>query len=127
MPLPTLLAKVSKRVFNPKELKKGVRPVLTHSGRSTGQTYRTPLNAHQVEGGYIFILMYGADCDWAQNVLAAGTATLEIDGATIDLDHPRVVTHEVAWDLLPATVKTPAGYLNVTEYLQMEVGSGDPA
>ena len=127
MPLPTLLAKVNKRIFNPKELEKGVRPVLTHSGRSSGQSYRTPLDAHAVEDGYIFILMYGSGSDWAQNVLAARTATLEMDGEVIDLAHPRVVSHEVAVERLPAGTKTPAGYLNVTEYLQTDIRPGNQA
>ncbi len=77
MPMPRWVARINKRVFNPMELRRGVRPVLTHVGRSSGKTYRTPLDAHLIEGGYIFIVMYGSDSDWVQNVLAAGAATLE--------------------------------------------------
>ena len=121
MPVPKWVAQVNKRVFNPWELKRGVRPVLTHVGRSSGKTYRTPLDAHPVEGGYIFIVMYGSDSDWVQNVLAAGAATLEIDGDVFVLVSPRLVSKEVAWQLLPATTEAPANYLRVTEYLQMDV------
>ena len=121
MPVPRWIAQVNKRVFNPMELKRGVRPVLTHAGRSSGKTYRTPLDAHPVDGGYIFILMYGSDSDWVQNVLAAGAATLEIDGHEFDLLSPRLVSKEHAWQLLFSSTKAPPSFLRVTEYLQMSV------
>ena len=121
MPMPRWVAQVNKRVFNPMELRRGVNPVLTHVGRSSGKTYRTPLDAHPVDGGYIFIVIYGSDSDWVQNVLAAGAATLEIDGDEFDLSFPRLVSKEDAWQLLPPTIKAPPNYLRVTEYLQMAV------
>lgn len=121
MPIPMWVARVNKRVFNPLELRRGVRPVLTHVGRSSGITYRTPLDAHPVEGGYIFFVMYGSNSDWVQNVLAAGAATLEIDGDAFELVSPRLVPKEDAWQLLSTTTKAPAEYLRVTEYLQTDV------
>ncbi len=121
MPVPMWVAQVNKRVFNPRELRRGVRPVLTHVGRSSGKKYRTPLDAHPVESGYIFIVMYGADSDWVQNVLAAGSATLKIDDDELELVSPRLVSKEDGWQLLPPTTKAPANFLRVTEYLQMDV------
>ena len=121
MPVPMWVAQVNKRVFNPRELRKGVRPVLTHVGRSSEKTYRTPLDAHAVEGGYIFIVMYGSDSDWVQNVLAAGSATLKVDSDELELVSPRLVSKEDAWQLLPSTTKAPANFLRVTEYLQMDM------
>lgn len=121
MPVPTWVARVNKRVFNQIELKRGVRPVLIHVGRSSGTTYETPLDAHAVDGGYIFILMYGSESDWVKNVLAAGSATLRIRGDEIELVDPRLVSEEMAWEHLPETAKAPPGFLNVTEYLQMDI------
>ena len=121
MPVPRWVAQVNKRVFNPMELRRGVRPVLTHVGRSSGKTYRTPLDAHPVDGGYIFILMYGSDSDCVQNVLAAGAATLDIDGNEFVLLSPRLVPTEDALQLLPRTTKAPPNFLRVTEYLQMSL------
>jgi deazaflavin-dependent oxidoreductase (nitroreductase family) len=105
------------------ELKKGVRPVITHVGRSSGKTYHTPLDAHPVEGGYIFILVYGSKSDWVQNILASGTAQLKAGSSERKLDNPRVITADVAWELLPDTVKKPPGFLKIGEYLQMDVAS----
>ncbi len=121
MPVPMWVARVNKHVFNPVELRRGVRPVLTHVGRSSAKTYRTPLDAHPVDGGYIFIVMYGSDSDWVQNVLAAGAAKLEIGGDEFELVSPRLVSKEDAWQLLSATTKAPPNYLRVTEYLQVDV------
>ncbi len=121
MPIPMWVAQINKRVLNPLELRRGVRPVLTHVGRSSGKTYRTPLDAHPVDGGYIIIVMYGPDSDWVQNVLAAGAAALEIDGDAFELMSPRLVSKEDAWQLLSTTTKAPPDYLRVTEYLQMDL------
>ncbi len=121
MPLPKWLAQVNKRAFNRRELTRGVRPVLTHVGRSSGMTYHTPLDAHHVDDGFIFILMYGSDSDWVQNVLPSGTARLNVGGEEFALVSPRVVTKDAAWQRLPSTTKAPADFLNVTEYLEMDI------
>lgn len=65
--------------FNPRELKKGFRPVLIHVGRTSGREYRTPLDAHSVDGGFLFIPMYGVNSDWGRNVLAAGSARVRVN------------------------------------------------
>ena len=96
--------------------------MITHVGRSSGQTYHTPLDAHPVEGGYIFILVYGSESDWAKNILAAGTARLKVGAKDLDLVSPRVITKDAAWEQLPATTKAPPTYLRITEYLQMDIG-----
>lgn len=121
MPLPKLMAKINKRTFNKRELKRGVRPVLTHVGRSSGKTYRTPLDAYPVEGGYMFILMYGADSDWVQNVMAAGKAELNVGDDALELDSPRVVTTEEAIGQMAEGAKPPPSFMNITEYLQMNL------
>lgn len=123
MPLPRLLAEINKRVFNPREIRRGVRPVLTHVGRASGKTYHTPLEAFPVGGGYLFIVMYGSGSDWVRNVLASGRATLRIEGREIELDNPRVLTGEEAWQLLPPDTKRPPGFMRVTELLRMDARS----
>jgi len=60
MPMPRWWTHLNKRVFNPMELRRSRRPVLTHVGRSSGTTYRTPLDAQPVDGGYGFILVHGS-------------------------------------------------------------------
>lgn len=120
MPMPLWWGKVNKRVFNPMELKRGVRPVLIHVGRTSGTVYETPLDAHRVEDGFIFILVYGSASDWVKNILASGTARLKIDGDDVDLVSPRLVSKDAAWRILPSTTKRPPAMLRITEYLQMD-------
>lgn len=123
MPMPNWIGQINKRLMNPMELKKGNRPVLQHVGRSSGNRYRVPLDAHPIEGGYLFILVYGSDSDWVQNILAAGTAVLEMDGNEIALTSPRVVTGDAAWQQLPSSTKTPPALLRIDELLQMDLAS----
>lgn len=120
MPLPRFIAEINRRVFNKREIKKGKRPVITHVGRSSGKAYQTPLDAHPVDNGFIFILMYGSDSDWVKNVLAASSASLNYKGEHIELTSPRLIAEGGAWNLMPAPVDKPPGLLNVTEFLQMD-------
>lgn len=123
MPMPRWWGQINKRVFNPLELKRGERPVLTHVGRSSGTSYRTPLDAHPVAGGYLFILVYGSGSDWVQNVLAAGQARLTVDGEEVELTRPRLVDQDEAWRALPDSVKRPPRFLRITEYLRMDLAT----
>ena len=120
MPVPKLMARVNRRVFNPREIKKGKRPVLIHNGRRSGKTYQTPLDAHEVDGGYVFILVYGSDSDWVQNIMASGSATLRVDGELIELDQPKVIGTDEAWSQITEG-KPPASFYNITEYLRMDL------
>jgi len=117
MPLPRWLARINKRVFNPIEIRRGVRPVLVHVGRSSGKTYRTPLDAHPVAGGYLFIPMYGPRSDWVRNVLAAGAARLLLGGKEIELESPRIVKQRDVWPLLLTPAKPPPGISGDSELL----------
>ncbi|MDJ0663240.1 MAG: nitroreductase family deazaflavin-dependent oxidoreductase [Acidimicrobiia bacterium] len=120
MPMPLWWGKINKRIFNPIELRRGKRPTLTHVGRKSGKEYVTPLDAHQIEGGYLFILVYGSECDWVRNILASGTATLRKDGETIELANPRVIRGDEAWPLLGHRAKPPPGLLKIDEFLVMD-------
>jgi deazaflavin-dependent oxidoreductase (nitroreductase family) len=119
--MPRWWTQINKRVFNPAELRRGTRPVLTHVGRSSGATYRTPLDAHPVDGGYVFILVYGSRSDWVRNVLAAGHARLAIDGQDIELAAPRLISEKDAWRAIGEGVKRPPGFLRINEYLRTDL------
>jgi deazaflavin-dependent oxidoreductase (nitroreductase family) len=120
MPLPKWLTLITKHVFNPMEIRRGVRPVLIHVGRSSGRTFETPLDAHPIDGGYLFIMNYGRDSDWVKNILASGSATLRVEGRELALESPRVISKEEALPLLPPTSKWPAERMNVIEGLRMD-------
>jgi deazaflavin-dependent oxidoreductase (nitroreductase family) len=120
MPLPRWLAHVNKRVFNPLRLRQSSQPVLIHVGRSSGKTYRTPLDAHPFPDGYVFIPMYGPRTDWLRNVLASGEAHLTVGGKEFELVSPQLVKKRDVWSLLPPTTKTPPGISDTSELLRMD-------
>lgn len=125
MPLPRWLAHINKRVFNPIEVRRGARPVLIHTGRSSGKTYRTPLDAHQLPGGYLFIPLYGPRTDWVRNVMAAQRARLSVDGQEIELRSPRLVKKKDIWPLVPTTKKSYPGISSESQLLRMDIlGAG---
>ena len=119
MPMPRWLAHINKRVFNPMEVRRGARPVLIHTGRSSGKTYRTPLDAHALPDGYLFIPLYGPRTDWVRNVLAAQAAQLLIDGHEIELQSPRLVRKKDIWPMVPRTNKSYPGITGESELLLM--------
>lgn len=121
MALPRWLAQINKRVFNPWEIRKGKRPVLIHVGRSSGTTYRTPLDAHPLPDGYLFIPMYGPRTDWVKNVLAAGRARLSLSGEDVELESPRMVRKGDVWPLLTTAAKTPPGISDESQLLRMDL------
>jgi deazaflavin-dependent oxidoreductase (nitroreductase family) len=123
MPMPRWWTHINKRVFNPMELRRGSRPVLTHVGRASGTVHRTPLDAHPVDGGYVFILVYGSESDWVRNALAAGHARLTVGGEDIELTAPRLISGDEAWAAMGDGVKRPPRVLNITEYLRMDLAN----
>lgn len=117
--MPLWWGQINKRVFNPRAVRNGKWQVIHHVGRSSGRRYRTPLEAHQVDDGFIFTLVYGARSDWVQNVLAAGAAILEVDGEMGDLVEPEVVGADEAFARLSAGTKRPPRLLRIDEFLHM--------
>lgn len=123
MPMPLWWGKINKRLFNPRAVESGNWQVINHVGRSSGRRYRTPLGAHEMDGTFVFILVYGSRSDWVQNILAGGSATLESDGELIELASPRLISRDAAWQLLEGVAKPPPEFLNVNEFLQMDIVS----
>jgi deazaflavin-dependent oxidoreductase (nitroreductase family) len=121
MPMPRWLAHINKRVFNPIEVRRGARPVLIHTGRTSGKTYRTPLDAHRLPDGYLFIPLYGPRTDWVKNVLAAQAARLSIDGHEIELQSPRLVKKKDIWPMVPTTTNSYPGISSESELLRMDI------
>lgn len=121
MPMPLWWGHVNKKLFNPKALENGKWPVISHVGRSSGRVHRTPLDAYEVDGTFVFILVYGSRSDWVQNILASGSANLEANGEVVDLTSPRVISSDEAWQLLDGIAKPPPRFLNIDEYLQMDI------
>lgn len=123
MPMPRWWGHINKRIFNPRAIRSGTWPVLTHVGRRSGATYQTPMDAHPVDGGYLFILVYGSRSDWVQNVLAAGHARLRVEGTDVDLTDPRLIGEAEALEILPDDATRPPKLLRIRDFLRMDVAA----
>ena len=111
MPFPARIARFNKFVANPI-----LRPVaawapyfgvVVHRGRVSGRVYRTPVNAFDRDGGFIFSLTYGPDRDWLKNVIHQGRFTLIHRGKGIELADPTLER----MDEPPAEIPGPARWI----------------
>jgi deazaflavin-dependent oxidoreductase (nitroreductase family) len=95
MPLPNWLARANRVGLN--RVSVHIAPhlpgfgVVHHQGRKSGQQYHTPVNVFRHDGGLAIALTYGADSQWAKNVLAAGAADITTRGKKLHVVNPRVV------------------------------------
>ena len=119
MPYPRWLAKINKRVINPRQIRKGDYPVVTHVGRTSGRSYETPLDAYPTETGYVLVARYGPESDWVRNIMAAETATLRINGAEQELDTPRLVSQEEALGV-SISEEPPADFTKAHDFVLMD-------
>src|SRR5579872_6182046 len=78
--------------------------MVTHVGRKSGRTYRTPVNVFRGPEGFIVALTYGRDSEWVRNVLAAGGCELETRGVQYRLSAPRIV-HDPSRRRFPLPVR----------------------
>lgn len=124
MPAPKSLARFNRRFTNRLALKiAGYLPgyaILTHIGRTSGRTYRTPVNVFRANGEYIIALTYGPESDWVKNVLAAGWCEIRTKGRRLCLVDPRIETdRHKAW--APFAVKLFLDLVNAPDYMRLSV------
>ena len=123
MPLPRRLAKfnrvVTNRVLGPFARYVPGFALVSHVGRRSGRTYRTPVNLFRRGDDYVIALMYGADSQWVRNVLAAGGADVETRGRRLHLVGPDVV-RDPARSLVPRPMRVPTGLADVDEFMLLK-------
>jgi deazaflavin-dependent oxidoreductase (nitroreductase family) len=128
MPLPRRLARfnrvVTNRVLGPLARYAPGFAVVTHVGRRSGRTYRTPVNLFRRGDDYVIALMYGADSQWVRNVLAAGGADVETRGRRLHLVGPDVV-RDPARSLVPKPMRVPIGLADVEEFMLLKRADAD--
>jgi deazaflavin-dependent oxidoreductase (nitroreductase family) len=121
MPLPRWLARINRRVFNPRSLTNGKWPVMTHVGRKSGLERKTPLDAFPFDGGFVFLVNYDSTkADWVLNVMQAHHASLLFDGVSFELTNPRLVSKEEAAGLAGDGFKPPPDWMNI-EFMAMDL------
>ena len=71
---------------------------IVHSrGRTSGNEYATPVTIKRLGDDFVIAMVYGRRADWVRNVLAAGSAVIELEGDVYEVGEPEIVpTSEVA-------------------------------
>jgi hypothetical protein len=75
--------------------------------------------AFRANDGYLVALFYGAGSDWARNVLAAGSCTLQRGGRRVTLLDPRMLDAREGRALVPALMRPVLRLLRVTHLLRL--------
>lgn len=70
--------------------------VLSHTGRSSGTAYRTPVVTFRTGDGFVIPLPFGDRTQWAKNLLASGTGSLRWKGRDWAFREPAIVETAVA-------------------------------
>ena len=94
--------------------------ILEYRGRTSGRTYRTPINPFRQGDFYVFALTYGSDVHWVKNVIAAGGCTLRTRGRRVHLVQPEVFV-DPSRRLVPRVVRIVLRLGRVTEFLRMRI------
>jgi deazaflavin-dependent oxidoreductase (nitroreductase family) len=93
--------------------------LVTYRGRTTGRTYKLPLNVFRQGDHYIFVLTYGSDSQWVRNVLAAGGCQMRVAGRDVRLSEPELIVNP-SWELIPWPARQIERHAaGVTEFLRM--------
>jgi deazaflavin-dependent oxidoreductase (nitroreductase family) len=92
--------------------------IISYRGRKSGKLYRTPMNVFRDGDDYVFALTYGSDVQWVKNVLAAGSAELQVGPKAIALTDPKLFT-DPERRLMPLPVRLFLRFMRVTEFVRM--------
>jgi deazaflavin-dependent oxidoreductase (nitroreductase family) len=116
------LGPITTRILNPvTRLFAGRLPgfgILTHTGRTTGRLYRTPLLVLRRGDHYVIGLWYGSDVHWVKNVLAAAGCEVRVSGRDVRLVEPDLFA-DPARRLLPLPLRLAGRLLRMSEFLRM--------
>lgn len=123
-PVQDVIRRLNRSVTNPRQLRSAGRPgayasVIHHVGRASGAAYRTPIVAVPAEDGFLIALPYGRGVDWARNIVAAGSATIEHEGETHVVGRPRFFTADEANRHFPAKEQRTHRRFGVRDFLHL--------
>jgi deazaflavin-dependent oxidoreductase (nitroreductase family) len=65
--------------------------VVHHTGRKSGTPYATPVVVRRTSDGFVIPMPFGERTNWANNVVAAGGASIRWAGRTYRVADPRIV------------------------------------
>lgn len=125
MPLPESLARlnrlVTNRITRPFASRLPGFAVLHHTGRVTGSSYATPLNAWRQESEVVVALTYGEEVDWLANARATPPSTMVMRGVSLRVGQPRELGTADGMGAVPGIVRPFLRALDVTCFVVFPV------
>ncbi|WP_110590074.1 nitroreductase family deazaflavin-dependent oxidoreductase [Microbacterium suaedae] len=94
--------------------------VIRTIGRRSGREYRTPIGLRRTPTGWLVTLPYGTSPDWLKNLLAAGSAEIEVEGEIRTVTAPRVVSRAEVAHLLTSGDRMVARVFGADEFLLLD-------
>ena len=128
-----IIRRFNRAILNPLMLRMAHRfhgtypAVVHHVGRHTGRSYRTPVVAQPVDGGFVIPLPYGTDTDWCRNVRAAGQFSIERAGQTFQVGNPDVVAPGEVLPLIPERARRAWQRFHIQHFLRVQARKQDAA
>lgn len=120
MPMPRAVARFNRY---PNRIARRLAPhlppflLLTHTGRTSGKQYWTPVFGFRTDDGFVIALTYGRESDWVRNVLAAGGGEAVYRRRAYALSEPQLVRDDPKRQPLPGIVRRVLPLLNVDDFL----------
>jgi deazaflavin-dependent oxidoreductase (nitroreductase family) len=129
-PVVDAVRRLNLRVMNPRQMDTAGQPgafagILRHTGRSSGKTYETPLGIEPTADGFVIAIVYGSRAQWVKNVLAAGSATVIVEGETYQVERPEVVPLATVIDDFKPSDQRLFRMFGVTECLRLHKVASD--
>jgi deazaflavin-dependent oxidoreductase (nitroreductase family) len=95
-PVVDRVRRMNRSFFASEQLKSAGGPgayagALRHTGRKSGNNYVTPVGIKRHGDSFVIAMVYGRRTDWVRNIIAAGSAVVELDGETYSVDLPEIV------------------------------------
>ena len=92
--------------------------IITHIGRRSGRTYRTPVNVFRAPNRFLIALTYGRESEWVKNVLEAGGCQLGTRGVRYRLSAARIM-HDPTRGRFPFPVRVILGFVGANDFMQL--------
>ena len=95
--------------------------ILTYRGRTSGRTYRTPINVFRRGESIVFALTYGPDVPWVKNVLAAGGCQVRTRRHDLTLVEPELF-EDLQRQSAPPLVRWALRAIGASWFLRTRIG-----
>jgi deazaflavin-dependent oxidoreductase (nitroreductase family) len=96
-----------------------VYAILSHTGRTSGRGYATPVVALRTDEGFLIPLPFGDATQWARNLFASGEARLRYAGRDHDIAEPTIVERTAVQAELPSLVGFLAARFGLRQFVQV--------